>query len=263
MLHDPTAISLIGSSTKAAWAQDSWFAAVGVALSFLFGETLIPPYASRALASTTPAASRKSFVLAGIFCIFWLTSVSGIGLSAKSLGLEFHEGGVLIETANRVLPNGFVGLLAVAIVGILMSSQDSVLNAGAVAFTRDLAPGGLLKKVGEMKVGQLATVAIAITGAISAGWLPEIIDALLLIYSIWAPTVLVPLVFGLFMEKPGRAAGWLSMIVGGGTSILWQTVLGSPWGVPAILVGLMAASGGFFVGHALSNPSLETTNLAQ
>lgn len=243
------------SSTQTAWQESTTMSMVAIALSFLLGETLIPPYANRALASKSPLASRKSFVLGAIFCVFWLLLVTGIGIIAPQLNTEGNEKyGSLLSVAIYVLPHGLLGFFLVAIIGILMSSQDSVLNAGAVAFTRDIiAPIFRIKKQkftdeSQMIIGRIATIIIAVLGALIAGWLPSIIEALLLIYSIWAPTVMIPLVLGLLIKEPGRHSAWLAICFGGGLTILWDKVFGKPYGVESIIPGVLAGLFGFLIG---------------
>ena len=104
----------------------------------------------------------------------------------------------------------------------------------------------------SMTIGRVGTLLIAIIGALSAGWLPGIIESLLIIYSIWAPTVLVPFVLGLIIKRPKPHAGWLSIITGGSTSIIWQTILNLPYGIPAILPGLGASLFAYFLAHNLN-----------
>lgn len=245
------------SNTKESFSELPFITALGVALSFFLGETLIPPYANRALASKSPKASTRSFILASVFCVFWLFSVTGIGLSYGIVSAEVKGDGALLGLAEIVLPSGLWGMLLISIIGIIMSSQDSVLNAGAVSFTRDIVNilprfSGIMSESGHMLVGRLATLLIGIVGAISAAWLPSIIDALVLIYSIWAPTILLPLAMGLLIKKPPRHAGWLSILAGGTTSILWRHLYEESTNIPSILPALGIAAVAYCVGIIIS-----------
>jgi len=68
---------------------------------------------------------------------------------------------------------------------------------------------------------------------------PSIIDGLLIIYSLWAPSVLPPLVLGLLIKRPPRVAGLASMLTGIALSVIWQFALHEPGKMPALLVGLV------------------------
>lgn len=215
----------------------------GVLLSFFLGETLIPPYANRALAADSSKGARRGFLYAAAFSVVWFGMVVAIGVVGAGAIKPTSPDGLFMALANTYLPPGLVGLTIVAIVAIIMSSQESVLNAGAVSFTRDIW-GVLRPKSNDaqtnLTLSRVATLAIALFAAIVGVFSPSIIDALLIIYSIWAPSVLPPLVLALLLKRPPRAAALPAMALGGGTSLLWQFALSEPGGVPAVIVGLVA-----------------------
>jgi solute:Na+ symporter, SSS family len=133
-----------------------------------------------------------------------------------------------------------------------MSSQESVLNSATVAFTRDIVGiRGNLSDRQSLVISRGGTLAIAAVATIAARYSPSIIDGLLVCYSIWAPGLLLPFLLGLYLRRTTPMAGWLSMILGATTSVLWQTVLKEPGGCPAILMGLAMSGAGYFIGLAL------------
>jgi len=81
---------------------------------------------------------------------------------------------------------------------------------------------------------------MGLIAAVLAYFAPSIIDGLLIIYSVWAPSVLPIFLFAILLRKPVRGAGAASMIVGAGASLIWQFALKEPGHVPALLVGLVA-----------------------
>jgi len=231
---------------------------LGIFLSFLLGETLVPPYANRALASKSSGDARKGFLYAGIFGIFWLAVVITLGVYGHAyVAAGTAPDDVFMTMGRKLLPQGVFGLLLAALIAIVMSSQDSVLNAGAVALVRDII--GVRKEPSEkhsLLMGRIGTVLIAIAAAIVARYSPSIIDGLLICYSIWAPALLLPLLIGLFKKKTVPMAGWLSMLAGGMTSILWQGPLKNPGEVPAILAGLVAGTLAYMVGELIGRNTI-------
>jgi len=215
---------------------------VAILLSFLLGETLVPPYANRALASKGASESSRGFIFAGAYGIVWLAIVVTLGI----FGHQFVAAGtapddVFVAMGSSLLPAGAFGLLLAALLAIVMSSQDSVLNAGAVSVVRDVI--GFRKDMEDkpaLLTGRWSTLFIAALAAIVARYSPGIIEGLLIIYSIWAPALLLPLLLGLFRRQTSHAAGVSSMLAGGLSSLIWQFVLNSPGEFPAILVGLSA-----------------------
>ena len=181
---------------------------LGLIVAFLLGETLIPPYANRALASKTTQASRDSFLLAGVFSVIWFTVMVALGVAARGIVLTgTHEDSVLITLVKATMPSPCHALLLVVLMAIVMSSLDSLLNAGAVSFARDVADAWVtLSDHGTLLVARAATVLIAVVAALAAilseAEVPRIIDGLLICYNLWAPAILPALVLGLWIKQP-------------------------------------------------------------
>jgi len=200
---------------------------IGLLAAFLLGETLIPPYANRALASRTTSISRNGFVLAGLFSVFWFMVVISLGITARSIiPADTGEDFVLLNLVKSVLPTGGYALLLVVLVSVVMSSLDSLLNAGAVAFTQDIVkPFVKLPDTSALNVGRAATIVIALVAAAGAVAVPSIIGGLLICYTIWAPAILPTLIIGLWIKRPHPLAGILSMGVGTVAAIMLWIIL--------------------------------------
>jgi solute:Na+ symporter, SSS family len=227
----------------------------GIVISFILGEVLIPPYANRALAARSQAASRYGFLAAGGFIVVWLAIVAALGVVAHGVvPADTKADDVFVAVGRAVLPPGVFGLLLAAIVAIVMSSQESVLNSAAVAFVRDIV--GIFSQPEErttLLLAKVSTLCIAAVAVLAAQFSPSIIDGLLLLYSIWAPTMLVPLIAGLYLRDTKPLASWLSILGGAAVSLGWHYA-GEPNGVPSILIGLLAAILLYAVGHVVGQP---------
>jgi len=200
---------------------------IGLIAAFLLGETLIPPYANRALASETTRVSRNGFVLAGLFSIFWFMVMIALGVAARSILVDDPgDDLVLLNTVKTAMPSTCYALLLVVLISVVMSSLDSLLNAGAVAFTQDIIkPFNRLPDPDALNVGRASTIIIAVVAAAGAVAVPSIIGGLLSCYAIWAPAIPPTLIIGLWIRRPRPLAGFLSMSVGMATAIiLWITL---------------------------------------
>jgi SSS family solute:Na+ symporter len=233
-------------------------AMVGVVVSFLLGEVLLPPYANRALAAKSGEASRVGFVMAGIFTVVWLGVVALLGVLAHGvLPAGTDPDTVFIAMGRYLLPAGLFGILLAAVIAIVMSSQESVLNSAAVALVRDVvSPFSRPTEKGALVMAKLSTLGVAWVAIFAAHFAPSIIDGLLILYSIWAPAMLLPLLGSLFGWATSRTAGWLSIVLGAGSSLVWQFTLDTPWGVPAILVGMVGSALGFVLGRLADRPTM-------
>jgi SSS family solute:Na+ symporter len=189
---------------------------IGLLAAFLLGETLIPPYANRALASETTRVSRNSFVLAGLFSIVWFVIMLSLGVIGRSIvpGVG-DEDKVLLNLVKVIMPAEGYTLLLVVLVSVIMSSLDSLLNAGAVAFAEDVVrPVVRLSDKAALNVGRWATIFIAAIAAVLAVFVPSIIAGLLICYTIWASAILPALIIGLWAKRPRPLAAILSMSAG-------------------------------------------------
>ena len=92
------------------------------------------------------------------------------------------------------------------LVSIMLSSLDSLLNAGAVVFTQDILRR-FANVPDRIALRRRAARAILVAGLAAAGdrFVPSIIKGLLICYRIWAPAILPAVVFGLWCR--GRVPG--------------------------------------------------------
>ena len=212
------------AATDMGLSSTSPLAIAGLVAAVLLGETLIPPYANRALASRTTGVSRNGFVLAGLFSVAWFTVMISLGVVARTIIADgANEDHVLLNLVRKTAPTGGHALLLVVLVSVIMSSLDSLLNAGAVAFTQDIVkPFSALSDSAALNTGRAATIVIAGVAAVCGIAVHQIVDGLLTCYAIWAPAILPALIIGLWVKHPRPLAGILSMGVGAAVAVtLW------------------------------------------
>lgn len=242
-------VNLADVDTKAWSAMHSTLSSMtplqiaGLFLSFFLGETLIPPYAIRALAAGSPAIARGGFIAGAGYSVLWFAMVVGVGVVAAVAIPDAKPDDAFMSLAVKYLPHGLLGILIVAIASVIMSAQESVLNAGAVSFTRDIRDvlgGKALLDEQRLRLSRLSTVVMGALAAVLAYFAPSIIDGLLIIYSVWAPSVLPVFLFAILLRKPVRGAGAAAMVAGAAASLTWQFGFKEAGQVPALFIGLSA-----------------------
>jgi SSS family solute:Na+ symporter len=243
------------AATSTGFNSTSFIEIIGLVAAFLLGETLIPPYANRALASKTTGVSRNGFIFAGLFSVVWFIVMISLGVVARSIIPEgTGEDHVLLNFVKTIMPAEGLALLLVVLVSVVMSSLDSLLNAGAVAFTQDIVkPFLALSNHSALKTGRCATIVIAGIAAAVVPAVPSIIDGLLICYTIWASAILPALIIGLWVKHPRPLAGILSMgtgIVVAMIAIVCLFIFPSIIKVPAIIIpALGSALLAYVLGH--------------
>lgn len=227
-------------------------------IAFLLGETLIPPYANLALASRTTKVSRTSFILAGCFSVLWFALMIAIGVVSRPLVAgDTSEDYILLKLVKATVPHAGYAVMIVALLSVILSSLDSLLNAGAVVFTQDILRRFTVRQDSAALIaGRYSTIVIAAIASGLAVFVPSVIKGLLVCYGIWAPAILPALIIGLWTKRPRPLAAFLSMIVGtvvgaavGITFLAFQHGHVSKVETPAIVPALVCSLLAYLIGH--------------
>jgi SSS family solute:Na+ symporter len=214
-------------------------------LSFFLGETLIPPYANRALVSKSSKATKKGFIAAGIFSGFWFFICATIGIIGITVFPNSEN--AFLAVIQDFLPIGVLGLVIASLVSIIMSSQDSLLNAASVSLQRDVIRILQRKQLNPLKTTKFLNIVIGVLAIVFALKATSIIDALLMCYTLWAPTIVLPLVIAVLYPKAKPTAGLVSIILGGLATIIWEWLLSVPYQIPSMLIGIIINQFSFWI----------------
>ena len=219
-------------------------------LTFLLGETLVPPYVRRLFISRDIKRIERGTFWSGIFSIPFFTISGGIGLVALTMNNGLDPNLSLPYVIQTTLPVGIRGLMIAGVLAILMSSADSFLNSASISFINDIVnplrrkPLGVRAGLFWARLTTLLTGACAIVFALT---IPSVLDILFYAYNFWAPIILVPLAAALL----GRGASKSAFFAGAGAGIagvvVWNRLLGAPGGFDGLLVGVFTNAIAFLV----------------
>ncbi len=212
-------------------------------LTFMLGETLVPPYLQRLLIGKSSKEVSRGSLLSGLFSIPFFAVTGLIGLVALAMQPGLDANLAMPYVIQEAVPPVLQGIVAAAIVSIIMSSADSFLNSASIAFSNDIvAP---LRKTplsvkAELRLTQWVTLLVGVLSVIFALSIDSVIDILIYAYNFWAPTVLVPLcmaVLGFYVSRRRFVAG---AIAGISVAIIWNTLLGGPLNIDGLVLGTAA-----------------------
>lgn len=212
-------------------------------LGFLFGETLVQPYAQRAFAGATTKVVRKSFIYAGLFGIVFLFATTSGGVIARAMFPGIRSDQAIPVLVARLLPAGLTGLVVAGFIAVIMSSASSFLNSTTVVVVRDLWTRGARREIEDrsrLRVQRLVNLVVGIAALVISLSLPTLFDILIVYYSTWAPSVIAPLLLGVLFGFRHRVAGIAAMVVGLAAMAIWTWLLHEPFGVLGLAVGLAA-----------------------
>jgi SSS family solute:Na+ symporter len=220
----------------------SWLAVIGFIFSLMFGEVLLPPVIGRALSAKSKKDSSRAFSFTGLLVptVLGLFLLMGIFANSGLVATGTANDKVLIKLASSQLGAGMLGLFVAALLSIVMSSMDSMLQSGAVSVTSDVF-GFKHENKKSLVTSRIATIILGILGGVLALLIPDLISTLLIIYSLWVPVIMIPLLYAVFSDSINKWAGPAAMILGGISSYLWEYIFSNPLGLPGIIFGTIVS----------------------
>lgn len=208
-----------------------------------------PPIWQRAFAAKTSGTAKKGMIVG--YCIYGATIFLCIFIAFAALallpGIKDTYGSydyTVPALVMTVLPKGAIGLTIAAMLAVSMSSGDSQLLCSMQHFTSDfmkaIKPDMSTKQ--ELTCGRLACL---VAGAISlalALWMRSAYDLLMLVWGFYSSCMACPALAGLFWKKATKQ-GIIAGVLGGLLSnIIWKYVLGTPFGLSAVIPGLIMSA---------------------
>ncbi len=218
-----------------------WTAFISLFLTFLVGETLVPPYVQRLLISSDAKKTARGTFYSGVFSVPFFMITGLIGLVALAIKPSLDANLAMPYIVKTTLPVGVGGVIIAAMISIIMSSADSFLNSASVAIVNDVL---MTIKTGSyddkklLRIAQTTNLAVGVLAVVFALSIKGVLDILIYSYNFWAPVILIPLVsaiLGLRVKFSNFVAG----IVGGMVSyVLSVTYLSSIVEVDGIVFGV-------------------------
>ncbi len=209
-------------------------------LTFVLGETLVPPYVQRLYIGKNAQHTARGTLLSGLFSLPFFAVTGLIGLVALAINPELDPNLALPYVIREVLPVGVKGIVIAGVISIIMSSADSFLNAASIALTQDIVKPFVKDRISprqELLLARVTTLAVGCLAVIFALTIRSVLDILIFAYNFWAPVILVPLVGTLLGV---RANGWSfggGAVAGIAGTMAWNATLGKTTGVDGLVIG--------------------------
>ncbi len=220
----------------------SWLAFISLFLTFMLGETLVPPYLQRLLIGKNIDHIARGTLWSGLFSIPFFAITGCLGLVALAMQPDLNPNLAVPYLVKTALPIGIVGIVIASIICVVMSSAESFLNAASVAFTNDIVKPLTKKPLQasqELWIAKLTTLFCGVGAVIMAVKVESVLDILIYAYHFWAPMMVVPLVAAIFGFRTS-AKVYLISVAGGLLGMwLWQYGLNNPYGLEGLVVGVI------------------------
>ena len=215
--------------------------------ALLLGETLVPPYAQRAFSTPDGRHARIGYTLAGFFSFAFYFVSASLGLIALVLYPNIETDEALPTVVVNLMPIGVLGLVIAALLAVVMSTASSYLNSTAVVLTKDVyqpLKSSPVSSARKLTIERATSVIVGAAATIFALSVPTIVDALLYSYTLWAPTIIVPLFAAVLFGIRSAPAALSGIAAGAIVTAVWQWVLPAPFGlddglIPGVLANLI------------------------
>ena len=168
------------------------------------------------------SVSRKSTLVSGIFYAFIALPVIVVGMVAFVLFPGAEPQQILAYTITELLPNGLVRILLAAVISATMSTASSCMLNAVACFSQDVLGAFKQEEISEeksLKRTRLLIILIGVIALVFAVLLPDVIQLLLIGYSLAAGGLLVP-VFATMFWKRATSKGIIASMLSGGISYL-------------------------------------------
>lgn len=192
-----------------------------IVFSFTLAWIISPIVWQRIQAARSDEEARKAlFLSSGTFFILYGLLVF-IGILSLPLFSRSLEGPLLSEIISSETGLLLSSVLFVAIVAAIMSTMDTAINTGALSLTRDIYQqffSSSQKRI--VLASRLLTLAVGALAFLVATRFQSILKMLGLSSEIMAEGLFIPGLAMIFLKKRLPTAGFLSLILGGGFSII-------------------------------------------
>jgi SSS family solute:Na+ symporter len=258
LLGVPLSAKAIGGFSQLSTLPAEWFdigrygwgtiIALGVSSIFSF-YTGMDSY-TRCFAAKNEKVARNGALWASLVVLFIAGASTFIGMAAKVALPSLSGGGnsAFIAMAMNYFPIGIQGIVIVGILSAIMSTAVVCILMGAANVTIDIYKGGFKPDAKEKTVMRMSMVVSLIIGAIGyvlATALPNIIDLLLIAFTILAGSMFFPTILGVFWKKGNSKAAFTSIIVSLAVIVVWiicsTANVGGIFNIDALWPGLIVS----------------------
>ncbi|WHX26208.1 sodium:solute symporter family protein [Virgibacillus halodenitrificans] len=168
-----------------------------------------------------------------IIIIVGVFARGGLGIETDQPALVYYH--VIFE----YLPVALGLILFVTLVATILSSADSFFIAGSTMLVTDMVKPFIKNPTGDkmLRYSRLMVLVMGAFGLFLALTIPRLIELWITGSAILAAGILIPIVMGMFWERPSNLAGVTSMWVGILVAVFWQ-IAGHPFDIHPVFIGM-------------------------
>jgi len=216
--------------------------------TFLSGPEMVSRFSSAEDASTAQKASILSAVMMALLA--FIPTVIGLIALAENPGLDAGKGTTaLMYATTSYAPAWITGAVAAAIVAATMSSADSNLLCASTILVKDIYQKFINPDIEDKKIiflTRACNVTICLVSMGIALFNVSLVTLNLFAFALRSAGPFAAYGLGLSVKGATKNAGLVSIVVGSVAVLYWQ-IIGSPFGILAIVFGSFWGIVSFFL----------------
>lgn len=151
-------------------------------------------------------------VLIQIICSLFAIIVASVAISKYQGG----EGNLIfLKTTGDVIKNNFLhALFTMAMLAVILSSADSLINTGAIIFVENIIKNKIKDDSVKLLIVKIITAISGFLGLFIALKITSLLSIILFFAQYYSVTLLIPFLGGLFVKNANSLMFWTSSITG-------------------------------------------------
>lgn len=180
---------------------------------------------TRCIAAKDTRSARNGTLLAAAMVVFIAGAATYLGMAGKVLLPELSEGNsIMASLVVKVFPHGLKGLILVGVLSAIMSTADISVLTGSASITKDIYQKYFNPNADDktlMRFGIIASLGVGILGALFGWFMKDIMNILLITFTINSAGLFLPTVCTFFWKKSCSGAAFVSMVSATVIAIVW------------------------------------------
>ncbi len=213
-----------------------WAGIIALVISIVLSFFVAMDSFTRCFAARDATASRRGVLWAVVFLLPIAVAATWLGLASAALFPAVESSNDILTTfVVELFPVGIKGLVLVGILAAVMSSADICILTASANLTRDAYQRYLNPDVGKkkmMRISMMSSVVAGLLATLMAWKMQDIIDVLLLGFTINSAALFVPTMMALFWKGTYAKAAFWSIALSLPTVIVWK--IAASFGVKGI-----------------------------
>lgn len=227
---DPEKLTFFGGRNLLLW--------IGSFLPLILLETGDQNFYTRLTAAKDDKTARNAIIGWGLMALLVMPCVGIIAFTGSILFGDNIDAGMAFLSTTTIIPPFIGGMLLAASTAFIITTGTSYLLTCGTSVTYDFYVQYFNKKPGDKQIlwiNRIGTAVIGIIALIILNFFPTILALQNWSYTMIGASITPAVLGSMFSSKVTRPAGFLSMLLGAATTLIWE-ILGCPGGYQSALI---------------------------